>query len=153
MGCRRRVAKIAEQSLVIDASVGVKWFSRKNEPDLAQADLLLDSRKDGVVSIWVPDLFFYEVANALATKGYLSGRDVHRSVESLWNLGLRVVPVDGEFLARSAALARQLRITVYDACYAAVASKVHLPLVTANPRHQGRAFGCPVISLRDWRGP
>jgi predicted nucleic acid-binding protein len=137
---------------VIDASIGVKWFSRKDEADLAKADLLLDSQKDGSLTLYTPDLFYYEVANVLAHKADLSDTEIEVSVESLWDLGLILTPVDRLLLFHSVALARRGTITVYDACYVVVATSLRLPLVTANPRHQGKMLGCQVIPLKEWSG-
>lgn len=59
---------MARQPLVLDASVGVKWFSARDEASLAQALDIRDAHIDGNALIVVPDLFFYEVANAIAQK-------------------------------------------------------------------------------------
>jgi predicted nucleic acid-binding protein len=50
----------------------------------------------------------------------------------------------------AAELARKLKITIYDACYAALSRINNIPLVTANPRHQIHALGCEVIPLEQW---
>lgn len=59
---------MARQSLVLDASVGVKWFSARGESALAKALDIRDAHIDGHAVIMVPDLFFYEVANAIVHK-------------------------------------------------------------------------------------
>ncbi len=130
----------------------MKWFSRVNEPDLVQADLLLHSLDRNEVDLWVPDLFFHEVANTLALKTHLSDVTVERAIRSLFNLALHVAPVTEDLILQASALARLVKITVYDSCYCVVSKNTGSPLVTANPRHQAKALGCQVIPLAEWKG-
>jgi predicted nucleic acid-binding protein len=58
--------------------------------------------------------------------------------------------MNAELMVIAAELARQLRITIYDACYAALSRINNIPLVTANPRHQMHRLGCEVIPLEQW---
>jgi len=132
---------MARQTLVRDASVGVKWFSVRNEPGLAQALALRDGHLAGDIHIAVPHLFCYEVINALVHKKSIPTEEVSSASEDLFSLGLAIVPVTAEAMTVSATLARECRITIYDAC----------SLVTASPRHQGPALGCKVIPLEEWR--
>lgn len=141
---------MARQALVVDASVGVKWFSDRDEQSLAQALSIRDGHVTADLHIVVPDLFFYEVANALAHKSHIPIKALESVIEDMFNLELEAAPVDAEFLRACAGLSKQLQVTVYDACYAVLAQKRACPLVTANPRHQGRALGCDVIPLEEW---
>jgi len=142
---------MARQTLVLDASVGVKWFSAKDEPSLSQALAIRDRHVSGQMRVAVPDLFYYEVANALVHKRSIPAEETERAVGSLFALGLETVATSAELMAVSIKLARRLNITIYDACYAALAQQQGCSLVTANPRHQSGALGCEVIPLDKWR--
>jgi len=142
---------VARPSLVLDASVGVKWFSAKDEASLAQALAIRDAHIDGDALIVVPDLFFYEVANAIAQKKSIPSEAVQSAVANMFALGLTTVSIDSELLDASVTLSRQLNITVYDSIYIAAAVKHDYPLVTANPRHQKEGLGCKVIPVEEWR--
>ena len=142
---------MARPSLVLDASVGVKWFSAKDEASLAQALAIRDAHIDGDALIVVPDLFFYEVANAIAQKKSIPSEAVQSAVANMFALGLTTISIDSELLDASVTLSRQLNITVYDSIYIAVALKHDYPLVTANPRHQKEGLGCEVIPIEKWR--
>ena len=142
---------MARPSLVLDASVGVKWFSAKDEASLAQALAVRDAHIDGHALIVVPDLFFYEVANAIAQKKSIPPEAVQSAVANMFALGLTAISIDCELLGVSVTLSRQLNITVYDSIYIAVAVKHDCPLVTANPRHQKEGLGCKVIPVEKWR--
>lgn len=141
---------MARPSLVLDASVGVKWFSAKDEASLAQALAIRDAHIDGHALIVVPDLFFYEVANAIAQKKSIPSEAVQSAVANMFALGLTTVSIGSELLDASVTLSRQLNITVYDSIYIATAEKHDYPLVTANPRHQ-KGLGCKVIPVEEWR--
>jgi predicted nucleic acid-binding protein len=131
--------------------VAVKWFSPSNEEALQQALNIRDAHISDQILVVVPDLFFYEVTNALVHKKFFSTGTVQAAAASLLALGLLTIPLDNGLLGETVRLARQSDITIYDACYAAIAIEHHYPLVTANPRHQKRAIGCRVIPLKEWK--
>ena len=141
---------MARQALVLDASVGVKWFSAKGEASLPQALALRDAHIAQEAVIVVPDLFFYEVANAIIHKDFIPLEAAQSAIASMFGLGMNAVAMNSDLLDISAALSRNLEITIYDSCYIALAQKYDCPLVTANPRHQKEIEGCKVIPLEEW---
>jgi predicted nucleic acid-binding protein len=142
---------MARQSLVLDASVGVKWFSATGEGSLAQALSIRDSHITGHILIIVPELFYYEVANAIVYKQSIPLASIQAAATSMFDLGMEAVPLDAGLLETSVKLSRELSITIYDSCYLALAQKVACPLVTANPRHQKQVPGCDIIPIEKWR--
>lgn len=143
---------MAPASLIIDASVGVKWFSSTDEDNLTQALAIRDQHVQSNITILIPDLFYYEVANALIYKKTIPFKDIQMALNDLFALGLQIITVEPELMLDTAKMSREFNISVYDAIYAVAALKYACPLVTANPRHQGRSLGCQVIPLRDWKG-
>jgi predicted nucleic acid-binding protein len=144
---------LAQQALVIDASVGVKWFSAEGEASVSQARSILKAHAGGDIKIVVPDLFFYEILNALVHKKTIPTSMVEESIALLFALGLAVYSPSEAFFRSAVQLARKHGITEYDACYVAAAIGSHCPLVTANPRHHKKDFGCRVIGIEDWKLP
>ena len=142
---------MARLSLVIDASIAVKWFSTLEEANVPQAVDILDRCTKGQIDLLVPALLYYEVSNALVYKKVLSNEKVRLSIAGLFSLGMQTIHTDTDFMLMSAGLARQFGITVYDACYVALAQRLDCPLVTANPRHQGQTLGCQVIPIEEWK--
>jgi len=142
---------VARRPVVVDASVAVKWFSAVGEPHVPQAVDIMTRHVRGELNLAAPDLLYYEVANALVRKTALSDAKVRLSLRDLFALGLETVATSADLMAVSIKLARRLNITIYDACYAALAQQQGCPLVTANPRHQSGALGCEVIPLDKWR--
>jgi predicted nucleic acid-binding protein len=84
--------------------------------------------------LYVPDLFFIECTNILLKYTRRFGRSLEDSRADLVDLGhlsLRVVPT-AELMEDASLLAVEQKITAYEACYAALASRLALPLVTAD---------------------
>jgi len=142
---------MAQRSLVIDASIVVKWFSASGEESVPQAVDILERHVGGGLKIVVPDLLYYEVANALVHKKSLTEDKISLALKSLFDLDLETVAISAALMVLSIELARKSGITVYDACYAAIAKDTGTPLVTANPRHQNNALSCEVIPIEKWR--
>lgn len=141
---------MARQTLVVDASIGVKWFSAVSEAYVAQARALLLGHSREELHLVVPELFFHEVANALVHKTAISEERLLWAMARLSSLNLELFSVNEERLRAAVQLARKAAITEYDAYYAVAAKENGCPLVTANPRHQGKAVDCEVIPIEEW---
>ena len=118
---------------VLDASVGIKLFVE--EEDSAQADRLFSQLTGSPPArFYVPDLFFIECANVLwkyvRRLDYLV-ENALQDVRNLQALALRTVST-ADLLVPALELALTYDITAYDACYAALAQQINLPLVTAD---------------------
>ncbi len=122
---------------VVDAGVGIKLFV--DEPDSPLADRFfagLTALPPG--RLYVPDLFFVECANILRKYtrrfNYPAG-EARRSVADLRALNLRTVAT-ADLIEPALELALAFDLTAYDACYAALAQQLALPLITADRRLQ-----------------
>lgn len=118
---------------VVDASVGIKLFLAEEGSDAADA-LFAQLAQSPPARFYVPDLFYSECANILwkyvRRFGYPAG-NARQDVADLLALRLQTVST-ADVLAPALALALQYDITAYDACYAALAQQLDLPLVTAD---------------------
>jgi predicted nucleic acid-binding protein len=142
---------MAHRTLVLDASVGVKWFSAIGEDDVPQARSLMKAHACGDIKLLIPDLFFHEISNTLVQKKTLSINLIEESLTTLFDLDLSIITISEQLLQAAVRLARKANITEYDACYVAIAIENHCPLVTANPKHQKQNAGCRVIPLEEWK--
>ncbi len=118
---------------VVDASVGVKLFVDEEYSDKVHS-LFAQLAGDVPGILFVPDLFYIECANILLKYTRRFGRPLEDSRADLADLGrlaLRVVPT-AELMEDALLLAIEHYITTYDACYAVLASRLGLPLVTAD---------------------
>ena len=119
--------------LVVDASVGIKLFVDEEYSDKVHA-LFEQLASDIPATLYVPDLFYIECANILLKYTRRFGRSLEDSRADLVDLGclsLRVVPT-AELMEDALLLAAEQNLTAYDACYAVLASRQALTLVTAD---------------------
>jgi predicted nucleic acid-binding protein len=105
------------------------------EPLSEQAHWLFDGlTADPPPVFHVPDLFFIECTNILWKYSRRFGRsleDCQADLVDLGNLALRTTPT-AELMEDALTLAAQTGLSAYDACYAALAHRLDLPLVTAD---------------------
>jgi predicted nucleic acid-binding protein len=136
---------------VLDTSVVFKWFSESDETDLNNAYRLRRGILEGAYSVTVPDLFFYELANALRYNPGLSSEEVIAAVDAIFNLEFDVRSITTELAAIAVKLAYSWNVTVYDACFLALAQKEKKTLITADYKFYERAKGARhIVRLSDF---
>lgn len=135
------------QTLVIDASVALKWFVE--EINTEKALEILNHITEKALPI-VPSLFFYEIANILRYKPEFGIKDIKEINSVLTNLGFRVEPLEGELADLTVELAFQHGITIYDASYIAISNKRKCDFVTADEKLSKKITGEKVILLKEW---
>jgi predicted nucleic acid-binding protein len=116
------------KQVVLDASVGVKWF--RDEPGSERARDLLKAHGAGEITIVVPSLFVYELMNVAAR--CLSPEDTLGFWERFvaWRIPVRGV---GDDLVRGGMKARaRLGCSLYDAVAPALAAEIGAPLYSAD---------------------
>jgi predicted nucleic acid-binding protein len=128
---------------VIDASVAACWaFGDEDHPTAAAA--LERLRSDEAVA---PALWWFEVRNTLLTgerRGRLTEADTATFLRELARFGVTIDRTPDEAVVLS--LARQHRLTVYDASYLELAQRAALPLATLD-RELHRAAAAIRMSL------
>jgi len=133
--CRRSssLARAAQiDMVVVDASVVLKWFLP--EEGAPEAMTILNDHVFGREEIFVPDLLFYEIVNALRYKHDLDTHAVERFIEVLSWFELKRIGTDEQFLKEIPRLAREFDISGYDAAYVALAHIFHCSLITADAK-------------------
>ncbi|MGH3928737.1 MAG: type II toxin-antitoxin system VapC family toxin, partial [Pseudonocardiaceae bacterium] len=122
------------QSLVVDASVALKWVV--TEPGSEAAALLLDEMAAGAVALFAPEHLVGEVANGLrkrVAQQVLTVEDACEALDAIERLELTFVGGAGRwFHCLPAAL--EWGITAYDALYVLLARDFNAELVTADER-------------------
>jgi predicted nucleic acid-binding protein len=138
------------ERLAIDSSVAVKWFSQEDDTD--KAVQIRDAHVRGDFELIATPLLYCEVTNALRFKPDFGAEMLRRAVEALFKLHMVVEEIDESILKRSAEIAFDSDITIYDALPVAVAEKNSTVCVTADERTQyNRLKGkYPVRLLRDF---
>lgn len=95
-----------------------------------QAIELRDNFATGRLRLVVPTLLFYEVTNALRYSGSFEKADLVVAAKSLSKYGFDIWRPHGKLLELSASLSLEKGLTVYDACYIALAQRIGSKLIT-----------------------
>jgi predicted nucleic acid-binding protein len=127
---------------VMDASVGIKLFIEEEFSDKVQR-LFAKLTEDPQAEIHVPDLFYIECANILLKYTRRFDRPLADSLADIKDLGKLALKTTStmELIEDALQLASEKKLTAYDACYAVLAQKLGLPLITAD---------APLAKAVDW---
>ncbi len=145
----------ASDSLVIDASVAVKWYLQ-DEADAAKALTLLDALDAGSVQLAAPDQIRYEIGSALhvATKQNrqrLTESQADRALIAFLRVHLDTYN-DDDLIREAVTLARTYIIAFYDSLNLALAQRLGIPLIMADRKLYERIRHLPeALWLGDWR--
>ena len=135
------------QTIVIDASVAVKWFIPEADSD--EAVKLRDRHIEGSLTLMAPDLLVYEVANALSYHPDLPVDEVKEDLEALLMLDLDLIQPSGEFVSSIAEDARKYQVSVYDSSYLALAEATSSSLITADRKLYDKAKKSGLVLILD----
>ena len=120
------------KTLILDASVGIKWFFEEEMSQEARA--LLGQLEKNEIKVLVPDIFFSEVANTcwVRTKRKLS--TAHEANDAFNRAELLPVEIHSDHELSGVALdnSLQFEISAYDGLYLALAEIYVSPFVTAD---------------------
>jgi predicted nucleic acid-binding protein len=125
------------KSYIVDASVGAKWcLPAADEQFVAEAESLLEAFKLRELRLFVPDLFWTEVANALwksVRRNRISLVNALESLSLLRESGIATLPT-ADLLPEALDLAGSYNRTVYDCLYVVLAVQSSMEMVTADER-------------------
>lgn len=114
---------------IVDASVVLQWLVQQpSGPWLA----LLAEHREGTEPLAAPELIHYEIANVLIRKLPLSVDEALDAWDRLLALDIETYTLGAEQYSDSMRLARDEKLTVYDASYLALARVLRAKLVTAD---------------------
>jgi len=118
---------------VVDASVGIKLFIDEPLSDLAHA-LFEKLAEDPPAELFIPDLFYIECTNILLKYMRRFGRSLEDSKADLADLNLLALKSTStvDLMEDALVIANDTNLTAYDACYAVLARRMEIPLITAD---------------------
>ena len=138
-------------TLVVDASVAIKWFVRENDSDIAERVLTTTA------PLHAPTLLLSEFANGLwknHKRNLISADQAGRAMAVLPQ-SINVWRPSERFLQDALQMALELDHPIYDMVYLAQARDGGGQVVTADMRFLKRvartAYAPFVVSLTDWR--
>jgi len=130
-------------TIIVDASVAIKWVCEEQASDRAVALLERDD-------LAAPALWLAEAANALwrrAEIGELTPGEAGDRVAELTNAPVATLPIETDLL-QAIAIATELHHPVYDCLYLAAAIREGASVVTADLRFSGIAASHPAFAGR-----
>ena len=119
--------------IVLDASVGIKWFV-EDEPLVAEAREVLGAIEGDPSSFLVPELFLNELLAVLCRLPGSRPAQVKEALRLVEALGLTRVGNGHELLSLAADFASRWKLSGYDAVYAALAELSGAVWLTADGR-------------------
>ena len=138
---------MAKETLVLDASVIVKWFCDERQSDIANK--LRDDFFSNIYRIIVPDLLFYEVINAVKFSNVFSNKEKISVVHDLYSIGIDFEYPDREIMESALNIAMDYNATIYDSVYLAIARKHRCNYITADADFAGKVKSKDVLLLKD----
>ena len=132
-------------SLVVDASVAVKWFLP--EIHSSYAALLLNGRP-----LLVPDLIYAEVGNIFWKRvrvGDISESEAQLFLAEFNKIPLMIFPI-AALTSMAVAIAAQTARSVYDSIYLALAIRESSPMATADLRLYNALVNGPLRPHIQW---
>jgi predicted nucleic acid-binding protein len=124
-------------SLVVDASVAVKWLPLfSSEPFTLQANTLVDRSRRREIDLFVPDLFWPEVGNVLCKavrRQACNGDEAQIALRALQDQWLITVSAT-KLMKPALEIALRHGRSLYDSVYVALAMSSHSELVTADEK-------------------
>ena len=120
--------------VVVDTSIVYKWISDESTPDNKPILELLNDYLEGGEQLIVPDILYYELANALSSKSALTKDDIKKAWESFIDFKIDMLHPTPVFMDKTIQFSRQYKVSVYDAAYAVLAKEKKCNLFTADAK-------------------
>ncbi len=134
--------------IVLDSSVALKWIFA-DEEGAEHAERIRNEHASAKNEIAVPSLFFYEVANVLATKVKLSPAEALEAFELISAFEFNVHELDSQEYLEALTLTMKHKISVYDASYHVLASRLGCRFLTADRKFWEKVKGVGVAEMLD----
>lgn len=118
------------KTLVLDASVIVKWFNR--EEDTEKALQIKELYEKGSIDLAEPELLAYELGNGLRYNPNFGTEDTRKALSALEKLQIPTHPLSGELARRTVESAYFYGLTLHDSAYVALTELTNSTLYTAD---------------------
>ena len=133
---------------VVDTSVAFKWSRQEGEEEhVDRALAVLNDHLAGRLEIHAPDLLVYELGNILSLKESAASQKPVAVLKNTLLLGMTIHPIDLPLAEAAFTIAREYRVTFYDASFLALSRLLDCPLVTADNKLYAKARSFPKLTL------
>jgi len=121
-------------TIVIDASVCIKWFSSLKEENVDQAVKLRSDFFYKRISIIAPDLLMYEVTNALSYNPKFTSGHVIDAFNSLNSMQIKIIKPLPQVMEIAINIRYKKNISIYDSVYMALSRFINAQFITADKK-------------------
>ena len=133
---------------VVDTSVAFKWSRQEGEEEhIDQALAVLNDHLASRLEIHAPDLLVHELGNILSLKESAASQKPVAVPKNTLLLGMTIHPIDLPLAEAAFTIAREYRVTFYDASFLALSRLLGCPLVTADNKLYTKARSFPKLTL------
>ena len=122
----------AAETIVVDASVAVKWFLADGESGVAEAAALLSEHAGGRIALVAPTLIVHELTGVLTRR--LPPEARVEALNAFFDADVELVAPSRELAIATVRLVADRQTSAFDAAYAALATSLSSPLATADRR-------------------
>lgn len=127
------IRELKKRKFIIDSSVAIKWYYKKNEEDLEQANYFYNKSRKGYDIIVAPDLLIYEILNFFKTKKEISDDNVYNILNEIYNT-VSIYGIGNNLFKKAFKIARNNNITLYDSIYISLSEELAIPFITADSK-------------------
>ena len=132
--------------IVLDASIILKWVWA-HEPQSHTALAYRNHHLAGTNRIAVPELAFYEIANALATKTTLLPEESIEEFVAIVDMELESHNLGVEEFVKAIHLSKRFKISLHDSSYIALAAALRCEFITADSQLFTKVKSLPFVKL------
>lgn len=140
-----------KETLVLDASVIVKWYFKEQNSE--KAIRIRDLYRNYIVDIIVPDLLYYEVTNVVRFNNEITNRKKKRIINNLFNINLETRILDKSDFLDALNSAENSDTTIYDTIYYILAKKIDGKYITADQNFYNKINDEHVELIENWKYP
>jgi predicted nucleic acid-binding protein len=122
----------APEMLVVDASVAVKWYLTDSESGVQDAAAVLDDHAAGRCALVAPTLLVHELLGVFVRRLPADARA--DALDAFYDVDVHLIAPTRDLALEATMLIASRQISAFDSAYAALASALGCPLVTADRR-------------------
>ncbi len=145
------VKETLKKRYMLDTSVIVKWYYRKNEEDLNNASIIYSKLQSENFIFFAPDLMVYELLNICRAKMELTQTRISNIIAELYDL-IIILGVNKKIFLHAFIIARELNISFYDSIYLSLTEDLDAVLVTADKKlyEAAKNMNINIVTLADF---
>lgn len=138
-----------EKTIVLDASVVVKWYVEERNSDKALE--IRELFRDNLINVVVPELLYYEVINAIRFNSNIDPVTKSKIADNLFEIEFDTIIPTKEHYTDALNYAIKKNLTINDSIYYIIANEVNGTYVTADEEFWEKTKNKSIVLLKNWK--